>query len=95
MSDSLKKILTKMKPETARELDETLGDTFFETVSLALIDELPESDMVPLEAVLKSGDAEALEKFLRARIPDMDRIIVEAIAPSASMLQIVNEKSGR
>lgn len=93
MADSIKKLLTKITPQAVAQLDETLGDTFFETVALALIDELPSEDMGALGEVLRSGDSEALEKFLRARIPDMDRVIAEALIPAEAEMRIIQEEA--
>ena len=83
-------MLVKITPERAREIDDAFGDTFFETITLALIDEIPAEDMGALEEVLRLGDSEALEKFLRARIPEMDTIIAESIAPARTALDSLN-----
>lgn len=91
MADSLKKILAKLTPGLVQNLDDSLGNSFYEAVALCLIDELSASDMPALTEVLKSGDIEALEKFLRIRIPNMDRCIAEALAPAAEELQTVRE----
>jgi len=83
--EELRKIILKdlkidfLKPEIQDEILAKLGENIIKRISLVVLEALPEEARAEFDNISQSGDQEKMQQFLKAQIPDFEKLIYETI----------------
>lgn len=80
MQDDLTKLIRALPADEADELAATLSDAVLETLSIAIMQSVPDNKLDELKELIAAGDFPALATFLKAHVPTLDDKVHESLA---------------
>ena len=78
--------------EQKQQLVAQLGDLTMIRVISKLSDQLPESDLADVEALIDAGNGDAVEDKLRSLVPDFDQLVATTAQEAADQL-VANQQA--